>query len=169
MSLTTLKSKSLDWATIAAMDLRAALLMSDATVDPEPAPATLSGYTDLDELDAVGYARKTLANVALVEDGGNNKIQLQADDLVCAAKVLTTHGGVELTTHGGESLTTYGALLKNAGNRSFVNLEQVWAEQRTWPFTNILRSMRPWGGGGHSSICLRHRRSGCCGCRGLDH
>jgi len=37
-----------------------------------------------------------------------------------AAKVLTTHGGVELTTHGGESLTTYGALLKNAGNRSFV-------------------------------------------------
>jgi len=96
MSLTTLKSKSLAWATVAAMDLRAALLMSDTTVDTEPAPATVDGYTTLDELDAEGYARKALANVALVEDGGNNKIQIQADDLVWSALATGTRQVVGL-------------------------------------------------------------------------
>jgi len=84
MSLTTLKAKSLAWATVAGLDLRIALLMSNTTADTEAAPATLSGYTLLDELDAVGYARKPLVNAALVEDGPGNKVEIHADNLVFA-------------------------------------------------------------------------------------
>jgi hypothetical protein len=49
-------------------DIRVLLVMSESTADLEPDATTLAGFTSLDEMDAGGYARQSIANPAVTLD-----------------------------------------------------------------------------------------------------
>lgn len=67
------------WAV--ASDLRARLLMSSTTADTQNNIATLSAYTLIDSFDGSGAASVALTGEAVNVDSGNNRIEVDADDV----------------------------------------------------------------------------------------
>jgi hypothetical protein len=62
------------------LDVRAALVMSDTTVDTEQDAANLAAFTTIDEYDGAGYAEIDLANVAVNQDDPNNRSEIDYDN-----------------------------------------------------------------------------------------
>jgi len=61
--------------------IRAALLMTNTTADTEiDTMPFVSSYTTLDECDATGYARVTLASKTVTEDTTNDRASFDAAD-----------------------------------------------------------------------------------------
>lgn len=61
--------------------IKAALLMSNTTADTEADVDTVSAITTLDEADATGYSRLTLASKAVATDDVNDRGEADAADL----------------------------------------------------------------------------------------
>lgn len=66
-------------------DYRARLLMTNTTADTENNKATLSAYTTLDSFDGSGASTVALTTEAVNVDSGNNRIELDADDVAFGA------------------------------------------------------------------------------------
>lgn len=67
---------------------KAALVMTNTTVDTEDAgKVNLADFTTLDECDAGGYARVTLANLSVAIDSGNSRVEWDFDDFSFASLV----------------------------------------------------------------------------------
>ena len=71
-------------------DFRYALLMADETVNAEPELEFLSDFTDLDECDSGNYARKILANPAVVEQLANDRAYFNSDGVTWAVLAPST-------------------------------------------------------------------------------
>jgi hypothetical protein len=69
-------SSTPDWD--APGDVRAILVMTNTTADTETTADFVADFTTLDECDATGYARVALTTEAIVEDVGNDRIELSA-------------------------------------------------------------------------------------------
>jgi hypothetical protein len=74
---------SKSWA--AASDPRTRLLMTNTTADTENNKATLSAYTTIDSFDGSGASNVALTSEAVNVDSGNNRIELDADDVAFGA------------------------------------------------------------------------------------
>jgi len=66
-------------------DYRARLLMTNTTADTENNKATLSAYTTLDSFDGSGASSIALTGEAVNVDSGNNRIEVDADDVAFGA------------------------------------------------------------------------------------
>lgn len=66
-------------------DPRARLLMTNTTADTENNKATLSAYTTIDSFDGSGASNVALTTEAANLDSGNNRIELDADDVAFGA------------------------------------------------------------------------------------
>lgn len=66
-------------------DIRVMLLMTNTTADADDDANTISAIGTLDEYNGANYARKALANEAVVENAGSNRAEFQADDVVWSA------------------------------------------------------------------------------------
>lgn len=66
-------------------DVRAALVMTNTTADTEVDTEFMSGFTTLDEMDGVGYARVALAAEAFAVDLANNRWEFAASAFTFAA------------------------------------------------------------------------------------
>lgn len=66
-------------------DYRARLLMSNTTADTENNKANLAAYTTLDSFDGAGAATVALTGEAVNVDSGNNRIEVDADDVAFGA------------------------------------------------------------------------------------
>lgn len=66
-------------------DYRARLLMTNTTADTENNKATLSAYTTLDAFDGSGASSIALTSEAVNVDSGNNRIEVDADDVAFGA------------------------------------------------------------------------------------
>lgn len=69
----------------AADDFRGRLLMTNTTADTENNKATLSAYTTLDSFDGSGAGSVAFTGEAVNVDSGNNRIEVDADDLAFGA------------------------------------------------------------------------------------
>lgn len=71
----------LDW--LAGKTIKAAFLMSNTTADTEnDGVDRLNDYTTYDELDDTNYVRPTVTGLAVVKDDGNDRAELDCDDIV---------------------------------------------------------------------------------------
>lgn len=62
-------------------DIRCALLMTNTTADTENEKSLMNAFTTLDESDATGYARVSLASQAVTQDASNNRAEFDAADI----------------------------------------------------------------------------------------
>lgn len=82
-----LAAGELDWDS---NDIRVMLVMTNTTADTEDDINTISGFTTLDECNAVPYARQAIANELIREDPTNNRAELDGDDVTFSALGSTT-------------------------------------------------------------------------------
>tara|TARA_Y100000310_G_C19968351_1_gene484353 strand:+ start:63 stop:503 length:441 start_codon:yes stop_codon:yes gene_type:complete len=67
-------------------DIRAALCMTDTTVDTEDtAIEFLDDFTDLDEHDGTNYARVALTTKTVTKNDGSNRAEFDCDDITWSA------------------------------------------------------------------------------------
>lgn len=66
-------------------DYRCRLLMTNTTADTENNKATLSAYTTLDSFDGSGASSVALTGEAVNVDSGNNRVEVDADDVAFGA------------------------------------------------------------------------------------
>jgi len=71
-------------AALAAMDLRAILVMSNSTADTETEAEFVDDFTTLDEYDGSAYARVALAAETSELDLTNNRVEFKFDPIVFA-------------------------------------------------------------------------------------
>lgn len=70
---------------VSGADIRAALVMTNTTVDTETDVEFVSGFTTLDEMDGANYARETLTGEASNEDLGNDRAEFTVNALTFPA------------------------------------------------------------------------------------
>lgn len=66
-------------------DIRAVLVMTNTTADTEDDTEFVSGFTTLDEMDGVNYARKTFSSQAVNEDLANNRAEFDGENFTWTA------------------------------------------------------------------------------------
>ena len=71
--------------TVLTGDIRAVLVMTNTTADTEVDTEFMSGFTTLDEMDGVGYARVALAAEAFAVDLVNDRWEFAASPFTFAA------------------------------------------------------------------------------------
>lgn len=115
-------------------DIRVKLLMTNTTADTENSGITnLSDFTTLDEFDGTNYSVKSLANLAVSVDNGNNRAEFDADDVTWSSLGAGTRdvAGILLYKHvdGTDGNDIAIAWLEQSGSPDGSNFSINWDTQ----------------------------------------